>query len=132
MQIPAALKVITYPKILLLRCKLRVELLKNPSLRSLDPKIQSQLMRKLPFRPALMNQGRLLAKIRKSSILRKSRTRKTLLQPQGTTPLRVRKSKMIEAIKSAIIVKKKAILLGTARKLQETSIGLSNFYAGDW
>ena len=35
-------------------------------------------------------------------------------------------------MKSAIIVKKKDILLGTAQNLQKTSVGLGNLYAGDW
>ena len=47
-------------------------------------------------------------------------------------PLRVRRNKTIEAIKCAIIVKKNAILLGTARNLQKTSVDLGNLHAGDW
>ena len=132
MQTPAALEVIAHPKTLLLRCRLKVQLSKNPSLRSLDPKIQSRPMEKPPLCLALMNQRRSPAKIRRRSILRRSGTRKTLLRPQGTTPLRVRRSGTIKATESAIIVKRRAILLGTAWNLQKTSVGLGNLRAGDW
>ena len=47
-------------------------------------------------------------------------------------PLRVRRSRSIEAIESTINVKKKAILLETARNLQKTSVGLDNLCAGNW
>ena len=132
MRTSAALEVIARLKTLLLKCRLKVQLSKNPSPRSLDPKIRSWPMGKPPLRPVLMNQGRPPAKIRKRSILRRSGTRKTLLRPQGTTPLRVRRSGTIEATESAIIVKRRAILLGTARNLQKTSVGLGNLRAGDW
>ena len=35
-------------------------------------------------------------------------------------------------MESAIIVKRRAILLGTAQNLQKTSVGLGNLHAGDW
>ena len=70
-------------------------------------------MGKLLLHPAPKNQGRPLAKIRKKSILKRSGIRKTLLWLQGTMPLRMKRSGMIEATKIAIIVKKKVILLET-------------------
>ena len=132
MRTSAALEVIAYPKTLLLRCRLKVQLSKNLSPRSLDPKIQSRPMGKLPLCPAPINQGKPSAKIRRKSILKRSGTGKTLLRPQGTMSLRVRRSGTIEATKSAIIVKKRAILLGTARNFQKTSVGLGNLRASDW
>ena len=44
----------------------------------------------------------------------------------------MRRSGMIDVTESAIIVKKRAILLGTARNLQKTSVGLGNFRASNW
>ena len=132
MQISTALEVIARPKTLLLRCRLRVQLLKNPSPRSLDPKIWSRPMGKPPLRPAPINQRRPPAKIKKRSILKRSGTGKTLLRPQKTMPLRVRRSKTIEATESAIIVKRRVILLGTAQNFQKTSVGLGNLHANNW
>ena len=132
MQTPASLEVIACPKTLLLRCRLKVQLSRNPSPRNLDLKIQSRSMGKPPLRPAPMNQRRPPAKIRRRCILRRSGTRKTLVRSQRTTPLRVRRSGTIKATKSAIIVKKKAILLRTARNLHKTSVSLGNLYASDW
>ena len=40
-------------------------------------------------------------------------------------------SKIKKAIRSAIIVWKKAILLGTTQNLQKTSVDFSNPYTGD-
>ena len=88
-------------------------------------------MGKPPLHSAPINQGRSPAKIRRKSILKKNRTGKTLLRPQGTTPLRVRKSGTIEAMESAIIVKKRGILLETAQNLQKTSVGLGKLRADD-
>ena len=45
--------------------------------------------------------------------------------------LRIRRNKIIKAIKNAIIMKKKVILLGNILNLQITSINLSKFYAND-
>ena len=106
MQTFTALEVIACPKTLLLRCKLKVQLPKNPGPRSLDLKIQSRSIGKPPLRPASINQGKSSIKIRRKNILRKSGTKKTLFRPQGTTPLRVRRSGTIETTESAIIVKK--------------------------
>ena len=80
MRTPAALEVIAYFKILLLRYRLRVQLPKNPSSRNLDSKIQSQSMRRPPLRLAPINQDRPPAKIKKKSILRRNGMGKTLLQ----------------------------------------------------
>ena len=79
MRTSTTLEVIACLKTLLLRYKLRVLLLKNPNPRSLELKIQSWLIKKPPLRLALMNQGRSSAKIRRRSILRKSKTEKILL-----------------------------------------------------
>ena len=87
--------------------------------------------KKTPLRPALMNQGRLPAKISRKSILKRSGIGKTLFRLQETTPWKVRRSGTIEVTKSAIIVKKKAILLGIVRNLQKTSVGLGNLCTGD-
>ena len=126
------LEVIAHPKTLLLRCKLRVQLSKNPSPRSLDPKIQSRPMKKPLLRPTPMNQGRSPIKIRKRSILKRSETRKTLFWLQKTTPLRVKRSGIIKATEGTIIVKRRAILLGIARNFEKTSVGLANLHAGNW
>ena len=131
MRTPAALEVIACLKTFLLWRRLRVQLPKNLSLRSLDPKIQSRPMRKPPLYPIPMNQRRPLAKIRKRSILRRNGTRKTLFRLQKTTSLRMRRNGIIEEIRSAIIVKKRAILLRTAQNFQKTSVSFSNFRAGD-
>ena len=128
---PAALEVIACSKTLLLRCRLKVQQPKNPSTRSLDSKIQSWSMGKSQLCPTPMNQGRPPAKIRRRNILRRSETGKTLLQPQEITPLRVRKSRTIKVTKSAIFVKRRAILLGTARNLQKTSVNLGNLRASN-
>ena len=44
----------------------------------------------------------------------------------------MRRNKIIKVIRSAIIVKIKAILLETAQNFPKTSIDLSNLYTGDW
>lgn len=44
----------------------------------------------------------------------------------------MRRSGIIKVIKSAIIVRKKAILLKIALNLQKTSIDLGNLYASNW
>ena len=46
-------------------------------------------------------------------------------------PLRVRRSRIIKAMKSAIIVKKKAILLGIILNFQKTSVGFGSLYANN-
>ena len=129
---PAALEIIAHPKTLLLKCRLRVQLPKNPSPKSLDSRIQTWPMEKPPLRPALMNQGRSPTKIKRKSILKRSKTGKTLFRLKETMPLRVRRSRTIEVTKSTIIVKRKAILLGTARNLQKTSVSLGNLHIGEW
>ena len=43
----------------------------------------------------------------------------------------MRRSKIIKAIKSTIIAKKRAILLEIALNFQETSVSLSNFHTND-
>ena len=106
MQTFAALEVIVHLKTYLLRCKLRIQLPKNLKPRSLDLKIQNRLIKRLLFLPTLINQGKPFVKIRKKSILRKNGIKKTLLKPQKIMLLRVKKSEIIEATKSAIIVKK--------------------------
>ena len=47
-------------------------------------------------------------------------------------PLRMRRSGLIETTGNAIIVKRKAILLGTAQNLQKTNDGFNNLHAGNW
>ena len=64
-----------------------------------------------------MNQGRPSANIRKTSILKRSKIKKILFQSQETMLLRIRKSGIIEVIKSAIIVKRRIILLGIVLNL---------------
>ena len=80
---------------------------------------------------ALINQRKSLIKIKKKSILRKSKTKKTLLWPQKTMLLKIRKNRIIKTTKSAIIVKKRAILLETILKFQKTSIDFSNLCDDD-
>ena len=111
------LKVIAYLKILLLRYRLKVQLPKNPSSRSLDLKIQSQSIEKPLLCPTSMNQGRLPTKIRGKNILRRNGIKKTLFRPQKIMSLKVRRNRTIKMTKSAIIIKKRAILLGTTWNL---------------
>ena len=76
MQILTTLEVIACFKTLLLKYRLKAQLLKNLSLRSLDPKIQSWLIIKFLLRLILINQEKPSAKIRKKNILRKNKTKK--------------------------------------------------------
>ena len=131
MRTSATLEVIAHPKTLLLRYRFKVQLPKNRNPKGLDFKIWSRPIRKLLLCPTLMNQEKSPDKIRRKSILRRSGTEKTLLQPKRTMPLRVRRSGKLKATKSAIIVKRRVFLLGIARKLQKTSVGLDNLRAGD-
>ena len=126
------LEIIARLKTLLLKCRFRVQLPKNFSQRSLDPKIQSRPIDHLLLRLAPINHKRLFAKIRKKSILRRSGLKKTLLWPEGIMLLKLKRRRIIEVTRSAIIVKKRATLLGTARNFQKTSVGLGNFCAGNW
>ena len=124
---PVALEVTVHPTILPQRCRPRESLPKNPAPRNSGPRKQSRPMARPLLHPALMSPSSLLARKRRRSIGRRSRTGKTLLRPPGTTPLRVRK-----AIGSAIIARRRAILWEIARNLQKTSVGLGNLRAGAW
>ena len=59
-------------------------------------------------------------------------TRKTLLWPYKITQLRVRRNRTIKATENAIIVKRRAILLGTAWNIQKTSVDFGNLHTGNW
>ena len=108
------------------RCKPRGLLPKNPALRNPSPKKQNRSTTRPPLRLAAMSPSGLIARKRRKSIRRKSKTKKTLLRPLETTPSRVRKT-----TRSATIARKRAILQGTARNLQKTSVNLANLRANN-
>ena len=131
MRIFVALKIIACLNTLLLRCRLRVWLLKNLGPKNLDPRNWSRPMISLLLYPAPMRLSSLIARKKRKSIRRKNKIENFFFRLPETMPLKVmiRRKKAME---SAIIAWKKAILLETAWKLQKTSIALGNLYAGNW
>lgn len=71
----------------------------------------------LCFAPSFLSPKKLFAKIKRKSILKKNKTKKTLFQQLDTTPLKQMRRNGV--IKSIIIVKKRVILLETALNLQK-------------
>ena len=115
------------PKTLPWRCRPRKLLPRNPAPKNLGPKKQSKPTARPPLCTALMSPSSLIARKRRRSIKKRNKTRKTLLWPSGIILLRVRK-----AMRNITIARKKAILQGTARNLQKTSVSISNLCANDW
>ena len=124
---PVAPEATAYPRILFQRCRPKEPLPKNPAPRKPGPRKQSRPTARPLLRPALISPSSLLAKKRKKSIGRKSKTGKTLLRPPETMPLKVKK-----ATRSAIITKRRAILRETAQNIQKTIVSLGNLRAGNW
>ena len=118
---------IARPTTLSQRYRPRRLLPRNSAPKHLDPRNQSKLTAKPLLCAAPMNSSSLIARKRRKSIKKRSKTRKTLLQPLETAPLRVKK-----LTGSATITRKKATLWGTFRNLQKTSVGLDNLRAGNW
>ena len=138
---PVVPEVTAFPIALLQRCRPKEQLAKNPSLKSLGPRKQSWLRVKTPLYPApsLLSPEKPPTQIKKGNILRRRRrsgTGKIIVWQLRITPMPLRlvrrRNGTTEATRGATIAKRRAIFWGTARNLQNTSVGLSNLYAGDW
>ena len=115
-----------HPTILFQKYRPKEPMSKNRALKNLSPGKQSKSTARLPLRPALTDTSNLIAKKRRRSIGRKSKTGKTLFWLPGTMPSRVKKG-----TRNATITRKKAILQRTAQNLEKTSVNLGNLRAGD-
>ena len=124
---PVVLGATTRSTIFPQRCRPRELLPRNSTPKNLGSKKQSRPTARLPHGLVSMSPLSLIARKRKKSIGKRSKTGKTLFRLPETTPLRVKK-----VIENATIAKRRVILQGTARNLQKTSISLGNFRIGDW
>ena len=124
---PALLETTAHSTTLPQRCRLREPPPRNPIPRNPGPRIQSRPTVRPPLCPIPMSASSLIARKKRKSIRRRSKTGKTLLRPLEKMPLRVRKT-----TRNTTIARKRAMMWETARKLQKTIVGLGNLYAGDW
>ena len=96
------------------------------------PKDSKPTNGKTPVLPRTDEPGKISRQDKKKEYLKKKRDWKSFTPAKGDNVIEGEKKRNNKATESTIIVKRRAILLGTARNFQKTSVGLGNFCASDW